>query len=109
MTGTSSKCAGRADLIQTIALVILNSDRAAGGWPVVESRDGIPNSDGYARNAEAVLTALHDAGYAIVPREPTEAMQEAGQRAKEADPYPANAQIYRAMIRAAITTGERNG
>lgn len=92
------------DLIETIALAILNSDRVAGGWPPVESRDGIPNSDGYARNAADVLTALHAAGYAIVPREPTKAMTMAAAEISNR-PWPVTADA----IRAAITTGERNG
>lgn len=95
------------DLIQTIAKAMCESSEGEG---TTENRgmDGLLWWEQYLPEARAAMRALHDAGYAIVPREPTEAMQEAGQRAKEADPYPANTQIYRAMI-AAITTGERNG
>lgn len=62
----------------------------------------------YREEAEIIITALTEAGYAIVPVEPTEAMVEAP--AIEADEYyfatqqRANdhvASIYRAMISAA--------
>lgn len=95
------------DLIQTIAKALRNVDARCGGVSMADP--DAPPPAYYADRANVALNTLHDAGYAIVPREPTKAVQEAGQRAKEADPYPANAQIYRAMIRAAITTGERNG
>lgn len=55
-------------MIEKAALAILNSDREAAGFPPVESRETIPDSDGYVRNAIAVLQAI---------REPDEAMIEA--------------------------------
>ena len=44
--------------VEAIALTILNSDRKASGWPPVESREGIPDSEGYVRNARAIIAAL---------------------------------------------------
>lgn len=43
---------------ERIALVLLNDDRTAAGLPAVASRDGIRDSEGYVRNARAVLAAL---------------------------------------------------
>lgn len=60
--------------IEIMALAILNSDRAAHGWPPVASRENIPDSEGYVRNARDVIAALADTGLAVVPVEPTEAM-----------------------------------
>ncbi|WP_260581164.1 hypothetical protein [Sphingopyxis sp. PET50] len=57
------------DPIEIMALAILNCDRKAGGWPPVESRANIPECHGYGRNAKAVLSALTEAGYAIVPKD----------------------------------------
>ncbi|UKK84741.1 hypothetical protein L7H23_01155 [Sphingopyxis sp. BSN-002] len=48
---------------------------------------------------EAVLTAISESGYAVVPVEPSVAMQEAGVHAKDLYPDLANAQIWRAMVR----------
>ena len=52
--------------------------------------------------AEAALTALQEAGYVIVPREPTEAMLEAGTKDVEeqfnAAVHPVASSVYRAMI-----------
>ncbi|MGB3844290.1 MAG: hypothetical protein WA940_00335 [Sphingopyxis sp.] len=66
----------------------------------------------YCAAAQAALTALHDAGYAIVPREPTREMIDAAYAAHdayEAAEPPAAwcgvSSIYRAMI-AATTTGK---
>ncbi len=63
--------------------------------------------------ADAVLSALRDAGLAIVPKEPSEAMQYAGsdgpmklpERGEDALPVTAN--IYRAMLSAGDLLGER--
>lgn len=88
-------------LVQAIALAILNSDRRAGGWPAVESRDGIPDSEGYVRNAQAALTAITEAGYAVVPVEPDEAMTLIGDGERVARDDAA--EIYRAMISATNT------
>ena len=54
------------ELIERIALAILNDDRTASGWPSVESRENIPDSHGYLRNAQAALQAIRDNGYAVV-------------------------------------------
>lgn len=62
---------------------------------------------------DAVLSALRDAGLAIVPKEPSEAMQYAGsdgpmklpERGEDALPVTAN--IYRAMLSAGDLLGER--
>lgn len=59
--------------------------------------------------AKAAITALTEAGYAIVPIDPTSAMQEAGVRAKDEEPELANAQVYRAMISAAHRIDTKEG
>lgn len=60
--------------------------------------------DLYSEEARHVVTALHDAGYAIVPVEPTEAMRTSGgesmQAAREDDWRDDASDIYRAMINA---------
>ncbi|GGP00883.1 hypothetical protein [Stakelama pacifica] len=38
-------------LKEEVALALLNDDRAAAGLPPVASRDNVPDSDGYVRNA----------------------------------------------------------
>lgn len=43
------------DLGERVALAILNSDRVAGGLPELASRDDVPDSEGYVRNARAVI------------------------------------------------------
>jgi len=43
------------ELIEQVALAMINRDRAAGGWPEVASRDTIANSDGYAECAEIAI------------------------------------------------------
>lgn len=58
------------DITETIALAILNSDRVAHGWRPRSSRENIPDSEGYVRNARDVIAALADAGLAVVPIEP---------------------------------------
>jgi hypothetical protein len=84
--------------IKKIALAILNSDREAAGFPPVESRDGIPDSDGYVRNATAVLLAL---------RTPSETMVEAGNSVlTEIGCNPVTGDeiaVWQAMIDAALT------
>ena len=46
------------DGLEALALTILNSDRKKGGWPLVKSRAGISNSDGYVINAVAVIAHI---------------------------------------------------
>ena len=64
-------------MLEKLALALLNDDRMAAGFPPVESREHIPDSDGYVRNARAVLTAL---------REPTPEMVEAARKGAVLDP-----------------------
>ncbi len=45
---------------ETIALAILNSDRAMAGLPPTDSRANCPDSDGYVTNATAALAALRE-------------------------------------------------
>lgn len=81
-------------LTQTIARALAESD---------EEFD--PEWD-YTFQASAMARLLDRAGYVIVPREPTDAMNQAGLEAI-VDLYCGEAPAaYRAMIRAAITTGE---
>jgi len=85
------------DLREVIALALLNDDRKAGGWPEVKSRETIPNSEGYPRNADAALAAIKQAGFVVVPAEPTEAMISAGLPIADLDSgHPED--IYRAML-----------
>lgn len=60
---------------------------------------------------DEVLRALDEAGLAVVPREPTEAMQVAGaaishdlsgQIGRPTDRHPVTAETYRAMISASV-------
>jgi hypothetical protein len=97
------------DLIQTIA-------RAMWDWTAPETEHdwrGDERHQLYFDGAQAAITALHDAGYAIVPREPTEAMLEAGTFEAECctDDWTSAAaclpgHVYKGMIRAATTTGK---
>lgn len=91
------------DLREVIALALLNDDRKAGGWPEVKSRETIPNSEGYPRNADAALAAIKEAGFVVVPAEPTEAMVDAAAKDFRGDLVTARGAsgIYRAMIEAA--------
>ncbi len=95
------------DLREVIALALLNDDRKAGGWPEVKSRETIPNSEGYPRNADAALAAIKQAGFVVRPAEPTGTMKRAGRYAIGAEPdSPADSEgaaenCYRAMIEAA--------
>lgn len=91
-------------MIERLALAILNSDREAAGLPSFASRDTVPDSDGYVRNAHAVLTAL---------REPTPRMRKAGEIEMKArhpnldcfnDPFVDS--TWQAMINAALNEGE---
>ena len=100
-------------LVEAIAVAIVNSDRIAGGWPPVESRDDIPDSDGYVRNATAALTAITEAGFVVCPRELTEAMLEVGLFEAESctDDWTSAAaclpkHVWGGMIRAAQGGGE---
>jgi len=63
-------------MIERVALAIINSDRAAAGLPHAPSRENIPDSDGYVRNAVAALNAM---------REPSEEMVRAGAIAASGD------------------------
>jgi hypothetical protein len=47
-----------SEMIERVALAILNSDRRAAGLTPAKSRDEIPDSDGYVRNAIAVINEM---------------------------------------------------
>ena len=87
------------DLIETIA-------RAMRSMSYADASD--------AGRSALILTAINEAGYAVVPREPTEAMTVVGGRicadlssGRASQPYEDDArEAYRAMI-AATTTGEQ--
>lgn len=77
-------------LIEAIARVLRDADHGC-DWET------------YVADAQAALTAITEAGYAIVPVEPTEAML-------ANEPCPAEAQgIYRAMIAAASPIDTKEG
>tara|TARA_Y100000296_G_scaffold61326_1_gene71113 strand:- start:244 stop:600 length:357 start_codon:yes stop_codon:yes gene_type:complete len=98
---TTRRTANMDDLREVIALALLNDDRKAGGWPEVKSRETIPNSEGYPRNADAALAAIKQAGFVVVRAVPTEAMVEAGDAAfYDDDGSESLARTYRAMIEA---------
>tara|TARA_Y100001934_G_C12370493_1_gene786008 strand:- start:1830 stop:2147 length:318 start_codon:yes stop_codon:yes gene_type:complete len=65
------------DLREVIALALLNDDRKAGGWPEVKSREAIPNSEGYPRNADAALAAIKQAGFVVVRESEAQLLTEA--------------------------------
>lgn len=50
---------------------------------------------------DAILSALRAAGYAVVPREPTEAMLQSGENEFWKENTPEPGETYRAMIAAA--------
>lgn len=77
------------NMTERVALSILNSDRMAAGLTPVESRSGIPDSDGYVRNATAAIQAMRD---------PTPEMIEAGEAV---DGTVTALPIWQAMIDAA--------
>lgn len=83
-----------SDMVERVALAILNSDREmAGLWPVC-SRLNVPESDGYVVNAIAVLKALRD---------PTPEMKALG--AKVTGNYDIAHECYVQMLSAAIGEG----
>jgi hypothetical protein len=45
------------ELIEQVALAMINRDRTSGGWPEIASRDAIANSDGYDECAEIAIAA----------------------------------------------------
>ncbi len=55
-------------MIEELALVLINSDRAMHGLPPVKSRDNIPDSDGYVENAKAVLKAMREPSEKMIDR-----------------------------------------
>ena len=70
--------------------------------------------EGCIRAADATFSTLRDAELAIMPKEPTEAMQYAGSSAGLADvswngkdAAPVTAHVYRAMLSAGDLLGER--
>jgi len=79
------------NMTERVALSILNSDRMAAGLTPVESRSGIPDSDGYVRNATAAIQAMRD---------PTPEMIEAGKRMAGEDAIIVG--VWIAMIDAAL-------
>tara|TARA_Y100000114_G_scaffold153717_2_gene174262 strand:- start:27079 stop:27351 length:273 start_codon:yes stop_codon:yes gene_type:complete len=86
---------------EKIALAILNSDRLAAGLEPAASRENIPGSDGYLRNARAALDALET---------PTPEMVEASEKMLFEQGYCIDCgveDIWSAMIRAAVAEGER--
>lgn len=69
-------------------------------FDVVQDAIAANNDAGSYYIANATLEAIHEAGYAIVPREPTEAMVEAGQAV---DGTITASRVYAAMIEAAVS------
>ena len=61
--------------------------------------------DEFLRDAQATLAALEASGRVVVPKEPTEAMFFAGNRAAN-PPIPNVRLIYRAMIEEASNAGK---
>ena len=86
-----------SDLRETLARALCNADDFD-----ANNRDNIKR---YRSDAAAALSAINAAGYVVVPREPTEAMKEAGFRifkTKE-EAYDGHDYVevaYRAMIEA---------
>lgn len=86
------------DVVERVALAILNSDREMAGLGPVCSRLNVPESDGYVVNAIAALKALRD---------PTPEMVDAGNRTagREAQWHCSVDEIWSAMLSAAIGEG----
>jgi hypothetical protein len=93
-------------MIEILALAILNSDREAAGLPHAESRESILDSDGYVRNARAVLTALLEPTPEMVARGVRYAMNV--RIGSPEDPHWPDYihNMFRAMIQTALTEGE---
>jgi hypothetical protein len=99
------------DLIQTIARAIYQSHWVDDTFPEAGIEHGLA-----IQSANAAIRALHDSGYAIVPREADRHLMTAGQELSCFTCEDAEAQriarrlnvaaIYNAMIRAATTTGK---
>lgn len=69
--------------------------------PLVSEDMEEPFRSGWLSNlATAAISALTDAGFAVVPVEPTETMLSAGQEAWLNDPARRSSTLYRAMIQA---------
>ena len=85
------------DLREVIALALLNDDRKAGGWPEVKSREAIPNSEGYPRNADAALAAIKEAATEERVRAALKAIGREDEELYELDDLLA---FFRAMIEA---------
>lgn len=74
----------------------------------IDTAGVIAGATGHRLTAQRVLTAISESGYAVVPREPTEAMIRAGiiERHDQQTPEAwnlATANIFRAMINAGTT------
>jgi len=93
------------DLREVIARAIAKADR------VEICSDASYRHSAYGGKADAALAAIKQAGFVVVPAEPTEAMVDAGARVtwwgsdgetewEESVPTGVEGQIYRAMIEA---------
>lgn len=76
-------------------------------WPTLAGRDDTLSCRIARTEAQAVITALHDAGMVVVPREPTEAMLNVDVgRTYHADEPGRLQNTRRDIYRAMITAGE---
>jgi hypothetical protein len=89
-------------MIERLALAILNDDRNAAGLRPVEGRESIPDSEGYVRNARAVLTALLEP----TPEMVAEAVDNAGPIGCCTHSPETARETWQAMLNAALTEGE---
>lgn len=63
MTDTNTRAADALapisdDVVERVALAILNSDREMRGLHPLTSRENVPDSDGYVTNARAAINAI---------------------------------------------------
>jgi len=104
-----------ADLREVVALAICNSERGPNTEFHLKSFDDelawSIGADLYRKKTDVALSAISAAGYAVVPREPTEAMHDAARdwsisKYGQGIGRDASLGCYRAMVRAALATKE---
>lgn len=85
------------NIVEILALSLLNDDRASAGFLPVDTRENVPDSEGYVRNARAILQSLHD--------NITDEMASAGNSYINR-PLTSGPSVFQAMIKAAMNEGE---
>lgn len=100
-----------ADMVESVARAIADSRAGDDEGEFEALRDLVDFSgENKARSvfleaARAALSALNEAGFVVVPREPTEAMVEAGDARLDAEQGWDLSDIWSAMLSAALNQG----